>query len=141
MNYLSEQLKQVDLTELKKLTELIHTNAKQKGFYDSVNDLHFINSQLFECSKELAEASEGYKQGKLADSDIVKGMNRCLDKSEYWKNDFEAKIKDSVGDELADTLIRILDLSYHLEIPIIEHIRAKCHYNFEFREKLHGKRF
>jgi NTP pyrophosphatase (non-canonical NTP hydrolase) len=53
---------------------------------------------------------------------------------------FENYIKNSFEDELADVVIRIMDLCGYLHIDLEAHILAKMQYNAT-REKLHGKRY
>jgi NTP pyrophosphatase (non-canonical NTP hydrolase) len=53
---------------------------------------------------------------------------------------FEALIKDTVEDELADVIIRALDLCGHLGIDIEKHVELKMQYN-KSREYKHGKNY
>jgi NTP pyrophosphatase (non-canonical NTP hydrolase) len=49
-------------------------------------------------------------------------------------------IKDTVEDELADVIIRTLDLCGYLGIDIEKHVELKMRYN-ESREYKHGKNY
>lgn len=93
----------------------IHTNSLKHGWWeDKPSDEHFLT--LVVC--ELAEAVEADRKGTK--SDIVLFERRIQEKPSeheaatyeqryaYW---FEAYIKDSVGDELADAAIRLLDIA------------------------------
>ena len=53
-------------------------------------------------------------------------------------NAFRDKIKNTVEDELADALIRLLDLTAALGIDIDKHVRLKRRYN-KSRPWKHGK--
>lgn len=53
---------------------------------------------------------------------------------------FETYIKDTFEDELADTVIRILDLCGARGIDIERHINLKLKYN-RSRERMHGKAY
>ena len=53
---------------------------------------------------------------------------------------FEKTEKDTFQDELADAVIRILDLAEHFEIDLQAHIKAKHRYNTT-REFMHGKKY
>jgi NTP pyrophosphatase (non-canonical NTP hydrolase) len=53
---------------------------------------------------------------------------------------FQAHVKDSFEDELADALIRILDMCGGLGIDIQRHVEEKLHYNAT-RERLYGKNY
>ena len=57
-----------------------------------------------------------------------------------WKESFEVNIKDSFEDEIADTLIRLLDLVGCLKIDIDLHVAAKREYN-RLRPYKHGKKY
>jgi NTP pyrophosphatase (non-canonical NTP hydrolase) len=49
-------------------------------------------------------------------------------------------VKDTFEDEIADTVIRLLDLSEGLGIDIEKHIRLKLEYN-KTRPHKHGKKY
>ena len=85
------------------------------------------------CVSELSEALEADRKDRRARTIgvISKGS---------FKEDFETYVKDTFEDEIADAIIRILDLCGYLHIDIEKHIRLKMKYN-EMREKLHGKRY
>ena len=53
---------------------------------------------------------------------------------------FRETVKDTFEDEIADTFIRLLDISGFLEIDIERHIEYKMKYN-KAREFKHGKRY
>jgi NTP pyrophosphatase (non-canonical NTP hydrolase) len=53
---------------------------------------------------------------------------------------FCENVKDSVEDELADAIIRLLDLSAYMGIDIDAHIQAKLAYNAT-RGTRHGKAY
>lgn len=58
--------------------------------------------------------------------------------SSHTPKAFEESIKDTFEDEIADAVIRLLDLSAGLGIDLEWHIRSKVEYN-KNRQKLHGK--
>ena len=53
---------------------------------------------------------------------------------------FEALVKDSVEDEIADAFIRLFDLCGFYGIDIEAHIKAKMAYNAT-RPAKHGKKY
>ena len=58
------------------------------------------------------------------------------DRSKYLKGVFENTIKDTFEDEMADTVIRILDICGKMKIDIEWHIVKKLEYNkLRFEEK------
>ena len=63
-----------------------------------------------------------------------------LTDDEIEKQTFEHHVKDTFEDELADAVIRILDLCGAKGIDIEKHIELKMKYN-ETRERMHGKKY
>ena len=119
---------------LNKLRDEIHENAKNKGFYDNQRE---TGTLLMLCVSELAEAMEADRNGLYADLELIE-----KDKEDFidFKWSFENSIKDTFEDELADTIIRILDLCGAKGIDIEKHIELKMKYNAT-RAKLHGKKY
>lgn len=118
--------------EIKKLIEESHNTAKEKGFWDTERN---VGEMLMLVVSELGEALEAHRHDKFADwKDIEKTTPGFEDKA------FEAKIKDTFEDEIADVFIRLGDLCGGLGIDIEKHIEAKMAYN-KTREKLHGKKY
>ena len=78
--------------------------ACEHGFHDEV---HSVRHFLCLVITELSEAVEADRKGRHAD---IKTFNAALDGFEC-EVAFEAYIKDTVEDELADAAIRILDLA------------------------------
>ena len=95
-------MKNMNLNELAKKA---YENAKKKGFHDEKHtDGHWL--MLVMC--ELAEAVEADRCGRRADR---KEYERLVGACEEIVRPhlFEMYIKDSVEDELADAVIRLLD--------------------------------
>lgn len=116
--------------KLNELAKEIHQNAKNKGFWDEEREMGTL---LMLCVSELAEAMEADRLG-------FDGYARLYDfenDSEQTNEDFEYLIKNSFEDELADTIIRILDICGAEGIDIEKHIELKMKYN-ESRSKMHG---
>lgn len=97
---------------LKELAQQIHENAKAKGFYDNASDKNFITHQVLEIIKEIGEMHEAYKKGRFAAK---------LNDNETIKR-FEADIKDTFEDEMADVVIRMLDFMLYNEFEILQPI-------------------
>ena len=95
-------MKNMNLNELAKKA---FESAKAKGFHDEKHtDGHYL--MLVMC--ELAEAVEADRCGKRADrKEFERLAGTCEDV--VWPHLFEMYIKDSVEDELADAVIRLLD--------------------------------
>ena len=115
---------------MNELAKKIHENAIRHGFYDNKRE---TGTLLMLCVSELSEALEAGRKGKHAlFVDAISEDN--------FKEDFEMCVKDSFEDELADAIIRILDLCGYYNIDIDEHIRLKMKYN-EMRQHMHGKSY
>lgn len=92
-------------TDFNLLAKKAFENAREKGFHEKTNtDAHLL--MLVAC--ELAEAVEADRGGRRSD---IRTYNFLL--QEYGepleKNLYEMHIKDTVEDELADAVIRLLD--------------------------------
>jgi len=88
----------------KELIEKIHHNAIDKGFWEDVNDRR---RPLMLIISELGEAVEAHRRGKRANKDECIRDLTTLGFSESFKKN----VKDTLEDELADTVIRLLDYS------------------------------
>ena len=98
-----------------RLQEDIHKWAKGKGWWDKERS---IPELLCLIHSEISEALEEYRNSKM---------------NVYFKD----KKPEGFPIELADTVIRILDLAEFLEIDIMEMIKIKMKYN-ETRLHRHG---
>lgn len=110
---------------LNELRNEIYLNAIKHGFY-AEKEIN-IPEKLMLIVSELGEAMEAYRI-----DNYCKKLN-CSDK------DFEELIKDTFEDEIADTIIRILDLCGYMQIDIDKHIKLKMKYN-KSRPYKHGKK-
>lgn len=117
---------------LNNLRNEIHDNSIAKGFWEKPN----LDRQLLLVITEEAEAVEAMRNGNYTKQEWID----YLLSNGYDKEIFEYNIKDTFEDEIADSIIRLLDICGHLEIDIDTHIRMKMMYN-STREKLHGKLF
>lgn len=81
---------------------------------------------------ELGEAMEAYRKNNYSDI-YIESFN-----SNISIMDFETFFKNTFEDELADVIIRLLDLCKYMKIDIEKHIELKMKYN-ESRPYKHGK--
>ncbi len=93
---------------------------------------------------EISEAFEAFRKDHFANPAEFKQLMK-----EYTPEDspisfeafFKEHIKDSMEDELADSVIRLLDLCGYLDIDIEFHIKQKMNYNETCGYKYGGKKF
>ena len=120
----------------------IHTNSIAKGFWEEPNTN--ITEKIMLVVTELSEAVEAMR--KLSKEELISEIQgnsatiEAFDLYGYDHYDFEKFVKDSIGDEFADSIIRILDLCGRLGIDIEGHIKYKMEYN-STRPYMHGKQF
>ena len=116
---------------LNESANVIFQNNKEKGFWD--NDRN-VGELLMLITSELGEAMEAHRKGKFANGHSMAASYAT------WKEWFEKHYKDTFEDEIADAVIRLLDLSAGLGIDLEKHINEKVKYN-KLRERLHGKQY
>ena len=114
----------------------IHQDAKHKGFWDSERE---TGTLLMLCVSELAEALEADRKGKFANVKLYEAVDQTGRQS-HDAFSCESTIKDTFEDEIADTIIRLLDLCGARGIDIEKHINLKLKYN-RSRERMHGKAY
>ena len=124
------------------LAKEIHEINVKNGFYEGEKN---IGEMLALIHSEVSEALECDRKDKyLEDSyfEIFKSKNYvfdCFNKDKNSKH-FEAYFKDTFEDELADIMIRVMDLAAYKGIDLEYHIKAKMIYN-SMREYKHGKKY
>jgi len=118
---------------LNNLAKEIHENNVKKGFYENEKN---IGEMLCLIHSEVSEALECDRKGKYCNYYPLLEFTH----EDEMKADFETRIKDTFEDEMADIIIRVLDLCAFKEIDIESHIKAKMRYN-STREFKHGKKY
>lgn len=108
----------------------IHAGNKDRGFWDSPRE---IGTLLMLVNSELAEALEADRKGRKAN------LSKFYEDGQT-KASFQENIKDTFEDEIADAMIRLLDLCGAMNIDICKHINAKLAYNAT-RQRKHGKKY
>jgi NTP pyrophosphatase (non-canonical NTP hydrolase) len=119
---------------INKLSKQIHENNKAKGFYEGEKN---IGEMIALIHSEVSEALEAHRKGERVHLDPNKKFS---ENDTIFKEEFELIVKDSLEDELADSIIRLLDLSGYLGIDIEKHIELKVRYN-TLRPYKHGKNY
>ena len=127
--------------DIKEISKQIHENARAKGFWDKERNL---GEMLMLIVSEVSEAMEADRKDRYADNQYIQEMEA---QGYTWDNSiisfetaFRKDVKNTFEDELADTIIRILDLAYSRNIDLEWHIKHKMKYNAT-REHMHGKKY
>jgi NTP pyrophosphatase (non-canonical NTP hydrolase) len=100
-------MKNMTDAQLNELKHEVHKNNKDKGFYDTPKSVEEI---LMLIISELGEACEAHRKGRFCKVDLD-GV--------IYQEDFEKYVKDTFEDEVADTVIRILDFCGYKDIDIV----------------------
>lgn len=130
----NEEVYGEELSGLGKLSKMIHEANVLKGFYDKPRPLP---ESIALIHSEVSEALEADRRARRADLETFEGI---LSSHGDFRVAFEMQVKDTVEDELADTLIRVLDLCAYMGIDIDKHVALKIKYNAT-RPKRHGKNY
>ena len=145
---------------LNNLAQNIYEANEKKGFYEDGDKLNAVVAQhapeLLEALKSMqtgqrialitSEASEALEadrnqktfEGWALDEDWREYLMTLPD--DEFNDKFKEFVKDTKEDEVADILIRVLDLCGANKIDIDFHVQAKLRYN-SLRPYKHGKTY
>lgn len=127
---------------LNELRDKIHANAIEKGFWDNpLSDSHCLMLVITELSEAVeADRKGNYCYSKMSSTDKYTAFPT---EESRFKKEFSAFVKDTVEDEFADVVIRLLDLagarSIDLSFATMDNIteRNKMNFNYHsFTEKI-----
>lgn len=112
------------MTTIRDMQAAVHSNARRKGFYDGAQDSNAeIAMRLALVHSEVSEALEAMRdEGALRES--------------YTQNGKPV----GFASELADVVIRVMDMAEWLGVDLQAEIEAKHAYN-QGRPSKHGKAF
>ena len=118
--------------QINNLVKEVHENAVEKGFHVGAEDIPLA---LCLIHSEVSEALEADRQDKhtLLPIEVVSIIDHPLGFLDAFQDD----IKESFEDELADIVIRVMDLCGAAGIDLENHIIAKIRFN-KTRTKMHG---
>lgn len=124
---------------LNELSNMAHEAAVEKGFYERKRDLPELVMLIV---TELSEAVEAERKGARIEAFRQKwACEYNIDKEEWDEDTFNNYHKDMRGtieEEIADAIIRLLDLCGYYGINIDAWVETKMKYN-SMRPKKHGK--
>jgi NTP pyrophosphatase (non-canonical NTP hydrolase) len=120
---------------INKLAAEVHANAVAKGFYEQPKNIGEI---LCLIHSEVSEALEADRRGIYATANAIQ-VNAVPFDGNFIES-FGDHIKDTFEDELADIVIRVMDLAAYKGIDLENHIKAKMRYNAT-RGYKHGKKY
>lgn len=139
-----------DFKELNKLSTYAYLQARSMGWYTTdeghEKEMNF-GERLMLTVSELSEALDADRKGRRVPKgkgDYFLTAKRHINGSDLiedsqYKFAFEESIKDTLEDEIADTVIRLLDMCGYMNIDLAFHVEAKLQYN-KLRGHKHGGR-
>lgn len=123
----------------------IHKINREKGFYDSEKNIgemlcliHSEVTEALECDRKYRYCELDNENWNVIGSTLREDLEGFDDLQ--FKKLFEMSVKDTFEDELADIMIRVMDLAAFKEIDLEAHIKAKMRYN-QLRPHKHGKKY
>jgi len=124
--------KEYNVEGLNRLSIEFHKFQVEAGF-----DNPDVSQRLMLAHSEISEAFEAYRKDHWT---TKPNFELCANDQEF-KEVFENDVKDTVEDELADAIIRLLAFCSENRIDIEYHIKNKMKYNHLRGFKFGGKKF
>lgn len=123
---------------MSEIAQQIHANNKEKGFYDTEKN---IGEMLALIHSEVSEALEADRKEMKCNISPIE-LRLVVDNLSNGQYPFYYKtvVKGTFDEEMADIIIRVLDLCAYKGIDIDAHVAAKIRYN-SLREYKHGKKY
>ena len=121
---------------INKLSKEIHETNKKNGFYEHEKN---IGKMLMLIVTKVTEAFEADRKDKWS-TDMSLSWAQSTNDAPHFKDHYEETIKGKFQDELADIMIRVMDLAAFKGIDLEGHILLKMEYN-KMREYKHGKKY
>ena len=124
---------------INELAHEVYERNKLKGFYDHERN---IGEMLAMIHSEVSEALECDRKNKYCQLESMEDWEllACAPDDISFQQYFEETVKDTFEDELADIMIRVMDLAAYKGINLEIHIESKMRYN-KLRPHKHGKKY
>ena len=122
---------------INELAKEVHENAKNHGFFDTEKN---IGEMLALIHSEVSEALECDRKDKYFNRLQLPLRNYEKLPDLTFQVQFANDVKDTFEDELADIMIRVMDLAAFKGVNLEQHIKAKMRFN-ALREHMHGKKY
>lgn len=104
------------MLNLKSLTAGVHNNSVAHGWWEEERN---FGELIALCHSELSEALEEYRNGKMLNETYYSGKNKYGQLMQSHEKTENCKKPEGIPSELADVVIRVLDMCgrYHFDIP------------------------
>lgn len=110
----------------------------EKGFYEDKKNIGEMLALIHSEVSEALKCDRNLKYTSYCDEDMEWLTKQPND--DFFKSVFTDNVKDTFEDELADIMIRVMDLAAFKGINLENHIIAKMRYN-SLRPHKHGKKY
>lgn len=125
------------IQSLNTLAKSINIFVNEVGFGDAE-----IPLRIALIHSEISEAFEAFMKDRFYDPNKIYSFEYLYALADnLFKESFEKHVKDTFEDEIADSIIRLLDLCAYAGIDIETHIDLKMRYNKTRGYKFGGKKF
>jgi NTP pyrophosphatase (non-canonical NTP hydrolase) len=111
--------------------KILAINIKN-GFYEGEKN---IGEMLCLIHSEVSEALECDRNNLYCKNNDIDEEN-----DQVFNQAFTEQVKDTFEDELADIMIRVMDLAAYKKVDLEKHINLKMRYN-SLRVYKHGKKY
>lgn len=132
--------------KLSQLQEISHKQSADKGFWDLYDGLTLANFEGVEGREAQRQLHVAILSQKLAliTSEVTEALEDLRADREFVGAEAVEVVggkPEGFGSELADIIIRTLDMGGALGIDLEEIIIQKLEYNDKSRGRLHGRKF